>query len=129
MPFSKTFSKLAEFVFKRTLIAIPFLVFAFVIWGTKHDNGDINSGSMAALVFILPSIAYSIACYIVYFIADHLIKQTSWNNLKYVAHLILAIVLIWFSPKDVTFIVLSITIGTLLLINFSMAILNYLNIS
>jgi hypothetical protein len=115
-----------ETVFKKSLIAFPFLVLVFLAYGINHEHGDSSSGSMYPLVFAIHYIGISVISYALYFLTDRLTSQTKINFIKNVIHLSLFIGLLLFHDKVIS-IVLILTLPTLLVINLTTAIYKFIN--
>ena len=107
---------MVETIFKKSLIASPFLALVFLVYGVNHEHGDTNAGSMYPLVFAVQYFILSILSYILFFIIDKLTAQTKWNSLKNFVHLILGLGLIWFQSPIVVLIAV-LTLPTLLIVN------------
>ncbi|MDB5285257.1 MAG: hypothetical protein JWR05_206 [Mucilaginibacter sp.] len=103
-------------VFKKSIIAFPFLIIVYLVYGINTEHGDANAGSMYPLVFAPHFVIISLLSYALYFIADQLIMKTRWNFLKNVIHLILGVGLIWFDSKRDLVVVLP-TLITILIVN------------
>jgi hypothetical protein len=121
MPLETIKPTFIETVFRKSLIAFPFLIVVFLVYGINHEHGDSNAGSMYPLVFAIHYIAISIVSYMLYVITDRITNTRKLNFIKNFVHLILFIGLLFFSNKAIS-IPLLLTLPTLLLINLSTAL-------
>jgi len=105
----------SQFVAKRLIIALPFLIMVYLVFGINDEHGDINAGSMYPLVWIIPGAIISSVSYILYFLTDKLTQNKKYNFLKLFGHLILGISLLWMNEG--LFVVTALTLPAILLIN------------
>ena len=116
---------LIETVLKKSLVTMPFLFLVFLVYGINHEHGDSNAGSMYPIAFALPGLTFTVASYSLYFYTDKLTSNSKLNVLKNFAHLILVISFFAFPDKG-AFVVISLTLGTILAVNLLMTFANTL---
>lgn len=116
---------LVETVLKKSLMAMPFLFFVFLVYGINHEHGDSNAGSMYPIAFALPGLGFTVVSYILYFYTDKLTCNSKLNVLKNFVHLILVISFFAFHDKG-AFVVISLTLTTILAVNLIMIFANTL---
>jgi len=116
-----------ETVVRKVIIAVPFLVIVFFIFGTIREHGDTNAGGMYPIVFTLPGLGYTLLCYVLFYFVDEATKRSRWNLIKYVVHLLLLIESFWLTPNSSDYTILLLTVGTILVINISTALLVEVN--
>jgi hypothetical protein len=107
---------LLRMVFKKSIIAFPFLILVYLVYGIRYEHGDTNAGSMYPLVFAPYFVTISLFSYALYYLADQLTMNTSWNFSKNVIHLIVFAILIWYHAKR-DLVVLVLTLITILIVN------------
>jgi hypothetical protein len=94
-------STFIEFVLRKAIISMPFLVFGFYIYGMHIEHGDVNAAGMYGIVFIPQGFLTSAICYSVHFLTDVATRDSPWNFLKYFVQLLLLIPL-YYIPSMLT---------------------------
>jgi hypothetical protein len=115
MLFVNYVSSVVAFVLKRSLLALPFLLLIYLVFGINYEHGGTNAGSMYPLVWVIPGLTVSIISFISFFITDKLTLGSKLNFIKNFVHLFLGISLLWIGNKFFT--VIAITLPAVAVIN------------
>jgi hypothetical protein len=115
-----------EVIFKKSLIAAPFLAIVFLVYGVRSEHGDLNWGLMYPIAFALQYLGLSVVSYTLYLIADNITRNTKMNFIKNFIHLVLGVCLFWFR-EEAEVVAILLTLSTLLVINLATSFYNSLN--
>ncbi len=102
--------------FNKVLIALPFLLVGFYVYGLHKEHEDGNVAGMYVIAFLPLGFITSIVCYGLYFLTDMIFKRP-WNFQKYIIHLLLLLPIYYFLPTNGASFISILTVGIVLVVN------------